>query len=65
MQPPPLDFHIRENDYFGTLATVLDLLRQDLSRQGYKRHSVLLTRLRDELLFLQKNHHIEQDALPS
>jgi hypothetical protein len=28
-----LKFHIQANDYFGTLATVLDLVRQDLRRK--------------------------------
>jgi hypothetical protein len=35
MNEASLQFHIKENDYFGTLAIVLDLVRQDLDRRGY------------------------------
>jgi hypothetical protein len=28
-----LQFHIEENDWFGTLATVLDLVSQDLPKK--------------------------------
>jgi hypothetical protein len=38
MDQKSLQFHIQQNDYFGTLATVLDLLSQDLANQGYFRH---------------------------
>jgi len=54
MRQDPLEFHIQENDYFGTLATVLDLIRQDLHRSGYQRHAVALGHLRDDLMHLQK-----------
>jgi hypothetical protein len=33
MDDVSLQFHIEENDYFGTLATVLDLVSQDLRRK--------------------------------
>ncbi len=39
-----LQFHIEENDYFGTLATVLDLVSQDLQKKGtvaMQRHLVV------------------------
>lgn len=42
--------HINFDDYFVNLATVLDLLRQKNDRQ--------FKRLRDDLLFLQKNYKI-------
>jgi len=34
-----LQFHIEENDYFGTLATVLDLVSQDLCKKGHLRNA--------------------------
>jgi hypothetical protein len=47
-----IEFHIRSNDVLGTLATVLDLLRQD-ARGGYTaRHDEALVRLRDDLVYL-------------
>jgi hypothetical protein len=54
-----LQFHIEKNDYFGTLATVLDLVRQDLDRRGYNPHAGTLSRLRDDLIYLQRSHRIE------
>ena len=42
MTPDSIQFHIRSGDFFGTLATVLDLLRQDAARgydQSTTRHS--------------------------
>jgi len=54
-----LQFHIQQNDYFGTVATVLDLVRQDLDRRGYHPHAATLSRLRDELVYLQRSHRIE------
>ena len=59
MNEASLQFHIEENDYFGTVATVLDLVSQDLARRRYHRHAETLTRLRDELVYLQRPHRIE------
>jgi hypothetical protein len=60
MHRESLDFHITENDYFGTLATVLDLIRQDLHRKGYNCHALTLASLRDKLIYLQRSHRIEK-----
>jgi hypothetical protein len=62
MNETSLQFHIQENDYFGTLATVLDLLRQDLNRRRYHRHAETLTRLCDDQVYLQRSHRIEKVA---
>jgi hypothetical protein len=59
MKKASLQFHIQQNDYFGTLATVLDLVSQDLDRRGYKPHALTLSRLRDDLVYLQRSHRIE------
>jgi len=60
MKKASLQFHIKKNDFFGTVATVLDLLRQDLDRRGYKPHAGTLSRLRDDLVYLQHSHRIEK-----
>ena len=62
MRQDSLQFHIQENDYFGTLATVLDLVRQDLDRCQYHRHAQTLSRLRDDLLHLQRQYRIQKGA---
>ena len=59
MEKASLQFHIEKNDFFGTVATVLDLVRQDLDRRGYHPHAGTLSRLRDDLVYLQRSHRIE------
>jgi len=53
MNQDPLQFHIEQNDFFGTAATVLNLVRQDLERKGYYRHSQTLAELCEDLIYLQ------------
>ena len=55
-----LKFHIRANDYFGTLATVLDLVSQDLRKKGYRSNADTLGRQRDRLMYLQQGYRIEK-----
>jgi hypothetical protein len=65
MTEESIQFHIRSNDYFGTLATVLDLLRQD-ARRGYtEKHDATLQRLRDDLVLLQRRCAIVERAAVS
>ena len=45
-----LKFHCENDDYFGTLATVLDLFRQEQNSK--------FKRLRDDLMWLQDNKKI-------
>jgi len=59
MREHSLQFHIEQNDYFGTVATILDLIRQDLDRDGYERHAATLSDVRDELTHLQESCRIE------
>lgn len=54
-----LRFHIKSDDYFGTLATVLDIILQEKKKKE-ARHNALLESLRDDLLFLQKHYRIER-----
>jgi hypothetical protein len=60
MDEVSLQFHIEENDYFGTLATVLDLVSQDLRKKGELRHAESLLGLRDPLMHLQREYRIEK-----
>ena len=55
-----LQFHIEKNDCFGTLATVLDLVSQDLRKKGHHRNAETLGRLRDRLMYLQQGYRIEK-----
>jgi hypothetical protein len=55
-----LKFHIQANDYFGTLATVLDLVRQNLRRKGDYSNAKTLRRPRDRLMYLQQGYRIER-----
>ncbi len=50
----PILRHIEASDYFGTLATILDLLRQRMEQKGLgRKNSLLLEDLREELVYLQ------------
>lgn len=54
-------FHVKSNDYFGTIATILNLLKQQIKKNDGQRASVLkktLKNLEKDLLFLQKNYQI-------
>jgi hypothetical protein len=65
MTEESLQFHIEQNDCFGTLATVLDLVSQDLRRKGNRSHAMRLRRLRDGLMYLQKGYRIEKIQPPN
>jgi hypothetical protein len=55
-----LEFHIKINDYFGTLATVLDLSRQTLDNTAREREVAgYLKRSVDDLMYLQSNYEIK------
>ena len=60
MTEASIQFHIEENDYFGTLATVIDLVSQDLRRKGHQNNPETLDRLRDGLMYLQQGYRIEK-----
>ena len=54
-----LEFHIEINDYFGTLATVLDLSRQTLGSSASEREvASYLERSVKDLIYLQANYRI-------
>ena len=60
MNETSLQFHIEANDYFGTLATVLDLVSQDLRKKGHPTTAETLLRQRDRLMYLQQGYRIEK-----
>jgi hypothetical protein len=52
-------FHIKSQDYFGTLATVLSLNRQNLEAGVNKKQiAKVLERAEEQLIYLQKNYKI-------
>lgn len=53
MSQKTVKFHINSNDYFGTLATILSMLRQ--SPEYIKDHIKSLNKIEKDLMFLQKN----------
>ena len=64
MHKKQLENHIINDDYFGTLATVLNMARQTLEKdmRGPKKnwHIKLLQSLEDDLAYLQKNYKIKK-----
>jgi len=60
MTEESLQFHIEAKDYFGTLATVLDLVGQDLQKKGQHRNAETLLRQREGLMQLQQGYRIEK-----
>ncbi len=58
-----IEFHIKSNDYFGTMATLIDLARQSFEKDKNitplgKRQIKNLENLKNDLVFLQKNYQI-------
>lgn len=54
-------FHVENNDYFGTIASVLSLVKQELKKgrpSDLPTFNKVLKNLEEELLFLQKNYQI-------
>ena len=55
-------FHIKSDDYFGTIATILRLLKDKIKKDGCSNAAVLnktMADLENDLLFLQKNYQIK------
>jgi len=51
---------LKKNDCFGILATVLDLVSQDLRKKGHRSNADTLGRLRDRLMYFQQGYRIEK-----
>ncbi len=56
MSKKSLEFHIKSNDYFGTLATILSLIKQ--TPKDMERHVKSINKLEKDLMFLQKEYKI-------
>lgn len=56
MSRKSIKFHIENNDYFGTLATILSLIKQ--TPKNLKKHIKSLDKLEKDLIFLQKEYKI-------
>jgi hypothetical protein len=58
-------FHVASDDYFGTMATILSLLKQQIKKDGSSQAPACrqtLKNLEQDLLFLQKNYQISRRA---
>jgi hypothetical protein len=58
MSKESLEFHIKSDDYFGTLATVLDLLKQQIFGGKKSKLKDAMEEKIAELLYLQANYKI-------
>lgn len=54
-----LEFHIESDDYFGTLAAILDLFTQNVIDEVNK--DKILKEKVEELIYLQKNYKITKN----
>lgn len=54
-----LKFHIKSNDYFGTLATIISLIRQNIEKkEGCELNIETLNKVEKDLMFLHNNYKI-------
>jgi hypothetical protein len=53
-----LEFYVDCNGYFTNLATILDLIVQDKINFRQRRYADILTRCKEDLLFLEKHYKI-------
>lgn len=53
-----LKFHIENDDYFGTLATILSLISQSIQKQDFDLSIKTLNLLEEDLKYLQDNYKI-------
>lgn len=55
-------FHVKNDDYFGTIATIISLLKQALKNCNLKNKSQInlaFKNLEKDLMFLQRNYEIK------
>ena len=55
-----VDFHIQQGDYAGTRATVPDLIGQDMRKHGPSQYAETLSRVSNDLMYLQRSYRIER-----
>jgi len=59
MSKESLEFHIKSGDYFGTLATVIDLVKQQIFKDNSKnKNKKVIEGKVAELMYLQNNYYI-------
>lgn len=58
MSQKSIKFHVKSGDYFGTLATVLSIIKQ--TPEYINTHIKSLNKLEKDLMFLQKKYKIEK-----
>ena len=58
MSKESLEFHIKSDDYFGTLATVLDLIKQQIFGDKKNKLKSAIESKVSELIYLQNNYRI-------
>ncbi len=54
-------FHVKSDDYFGTIAAILSLIKQQIKKDSGQNSATLnkvLKNLTKDLLYLQKNYQI-------
>lgn len=54
-------FHVASDDYFGTIATVISLLKQQSKKDDSEKTAILdkaFKNLENDLMYLQKNYQI-------
>jgi len=56
MSQKSVKFHIKSNDYFGTIATVLNIIKQ--TTEYIDKHIKSLNKLEKDLMFLQREYKI-------
>lgn len=59
MSKKSLEFHIKSDDYFGTLATILNLINQNLKNSNFEKEYIkVLNKLVEDLVYLQDKYKI-------
>jgi hypothetical protein len=59
MSKESLEFHIKSGDYFGTLATVLDLIKQQIFKNDSKnKNKKVIEEKIEELIYMQSNYDV-------
>jgi len=62
-------FHVKKEDYFGTIATILSLIEQDLElgkKENIKeleKIKISLKNLEKDFIFLQNNYNIKKKSI--
>jgi len=56
MSQKSVKFHIKSDDYFGTVATILSIIKQ--TPECIEKHVKSFDKIEKDLMFLQKNYKI-------